>query len=275
MLLNFTKMHGIGNDFIVLDARRQSLDLDRDTLRRLADRHFGVGCDQILLLEPPAGDADVRYRIFNADGAEVEQCGNGARAVARYLAEDGLCGQPVITAETAAGPITLYLEAGHQVRVNMGEPRFEPNDIPLAVEQRQDRYTVAIDGNEITFSAVSMGNPHAVIMVDDIDTAPVATLGPALQAHAMFPASVNVGFMQIIDRGHARLRVYERGAGETMACGTGACAAVVAGITAERLDNEVDVDLPGGRLCIRWQGTSQPVWMTGPAEFVFTGSIEI
>lgn len=275
MLLNFTKMQGAGNDFIVLDARRQLLNLDRDILRRLADRHFGVGCDQILLLEPPAGDADVRYRIFNADGGEVEQCGNGARAVARFLAENGLHGQPVIRAETMIGTVTLYLESGNQVRVNMGEPRFEPDAIPLAVDQLQEQYTLKLDNEAVTCSAVSMGNPHAVIIVDDVDTAPVARLGRALQASHWFPAGVNIGFMQIIDRGRIRLRVYERGAGETLACGSGACAAAVIGITRNLLDGDVEVDLPGGRLRIHWVGTGEPVWMTGPAEFVFTGSIEI
>lgn len=275
MLLNFTKMQGIGNDFIVLDARRQPLDLDRDTLRRLADRHFGIGCDQVLLLEPAAGAADVRYRIFNADGGEVEQCGNGARAVARYLANNGLHGQPVITAETSAGPVILHLEAGNQVRVNMGEPKLEPEAIPLAVDRQADQYTLTVNSEDVTFSAVSMGNPHAVIVVNDVDTAPVGTLGPALQAQAIFPSSVNVGFMQIINRDHVRLRVYERGAGETLACGSGACAAAVAGICRDLLDNEVAVDLPGGRLHIRWDSMHEQVWMTGPAEFVFTGSIEL
>lgn len=276
MRFEFTKMQGIGNDFVVIDARSQPIELGADQLRHLADRRFGVGCDQVLLLEPPRqAGADVRYRIFNHDGAEVEQCGNGARCIARYLHENGLAEHAEIVAETTAGLITLFLEPDHQVRVNMGVPDFEPEHIPLKIAARAMIYSLPLQQGDVQFRAVSMGNPHAVLQVVDIDSAPVSELGPLLQHQAQFPASVNVGFMQVIDRGHIRLRVYERGVGETPACGTGACAAAVTGIQARLLDADVSVDLPGGRLHIHWAGAGEPVWMTGPAEFVYQGSIEL
>lgn len=276
MQLNFTKMQGIGNDFVVLDARQQAMTLDTETIQQIADRRFGIGCDQILLLEKPANArADVRYRIFNADGSEVEQCGNGARCIARYLHANDLEDKAEIVAETGSGLITLYIELEEQVRVNMGVPRFEPADIPLAVSERAELYHVSLEQGEFPFRAVSMGNPHAVLESGDVDTVPVTVIAPLIQAHSLFPAGVNVGFMQIQDRQHIRLRVYERGAGETLACGTGACAAVVSGIQAGLLDECVNVDLPGGRLQIQWAGGDTPVWMTGPAEFVFRGSIDL
>ena len=276
MRLNFTKMQGIGNDFVVLDARKKPIQLDTEAMRLIADRRFGIGCDQILLLEPPTGhDADVHYRIYNADGNEVQQCGNGARCIARYLHANGLEDKTEIVAETGSGPITLYIELDDLVRVNMGAPRFEPDEIPLAVPKRADIYNLSLEEGEFPLRAVSMGNPHAVLESGDVDTVPLTVIGPLIQAHPMFPAGVNVGFMQVRDREHIRLRVYERGAGETLACGSGACAAVVCGIQAGLLDECVNVDLPGGRLQIQWSGGDAPVWMTGPGEFVFSGSIEL
>lgn len=276
MLLNFTKMQGIGNDFVVIDARWNSVHLDVGSMQQIADRRFGVGCDQILLLEPPASkEADVRYRIFNADGGEVEQCGNGARCIARYLHANGLNDKTEIVAETGSGLITLYIELDDLVRVDMGFPRFEPIDIPLATAERADIYNLSLEQGEFPFRAVSMGNPHAVLESGDVDTVPITVIAPLIQSHSMFPAGVNVGFMQVQDREHIRLRVYERGAGETLACGTGACAAVVCGIQAGLLDDCVNVDLPGGRLQIQWPGGDSPVWMIGPGEFVFEGSIDL
>lgn len=276
MSLKFTKMQGIGNDFVVLDARRHAVALDSDRLQQIADRRFGIGCDQILLLEKPGNpSADVRYRIFNADGGEVEQCGNGARCIGRYLHANGLEKKTEIVAETASGLITLYIELDDLVRVNMGAPRFAPADIPMRVEAPAELYSLSLEQGEFPFRAVSMGNPHVVLETGDVDSVPVSVIAPLIQAQPMFPAGVNVGFMQVDDREHVRLRVYERGAGETLACGTGACAAVVCGIRAGLLDECVNVDLPGGRLQIQWAGKTAPVWMTGPAEFVFQGTMEI
>lgn len=276
MELTFTKMHGLGNDFVVLDCLKQKFSLTPDQIRRLGDRHFGIGFDQMLVLEPPrGGEADVSYRIYNNDGGEVAQCGNGARCIAAWLHERGIVRKEEIIAETGEGLLRLYRLANGQVRVNMGVPRLEPADIPLRAGRRESRYRLFLEQNEITFSALSMGNPHAVLEVVDTDTAPVRELGPKLQQNEMFPEGVNVGFMQILDREHIRLRVYERGAGETLACGSGACAAVVAGCLASRLANEVDVALPGGHLLVSWQGEGEPVWITGPAVFVFEGRITL
>lgn len=276
MQLNFTKMQGIGNDFVVLDARHKPVWLDVEAMRQIADRRFGIGCDQILLLEPPASElADVHYRIFNADGGEVEQCGNGARCIARYLHANGLSDKTEIVAETSSGLLTLYIELEEQVRVDMGMPRFDPADIPLAVSKRAEIYNLSLEQGEFPFRAVAMGNPHAVLESGDVDTVPITVVAPLIQAHPMFPAGVNVGFMQVNDPDHIRLRVYERGTGETLACGSGACAAVVCGIQAGLLSERVDVDLPGGRLQIQWLGDDSPVWMTGPAEFVFKGSMDL
>jgi len=278
MAIAFTKMHGLGNDFVVIDAVRQIVDLNAERIRFLANRRFGVGCDQVLLVEPPPpGEAgvDFRYRIFNADGGEVEQCGNGARCFARFVRDQGLTDKDRIRVHTRGGVIELQLQADGQVTVDMGVPRFEPADIPFRAEGRAQHYSVDVDGHSITLGAVSMGNPHAVLAVEDIDGAPVATLGPAIEAHPRFPRRVNVGFMQRLDPGHIRLRVYERGAGETLACGTGACAAVAVGRLQGLLDDKVEVDLPGGRLHIAWRGEGEPVWMTGPATTVFQGTIEL
>ena len=274
MTLRFTKMQGLGNDFIVIDAIHQPVVLDPERIRRLADRRFGVGCDQLLLVEPPRLPAtDFHYRIFNADGSEVEQCGNGARCFARFVRDQGLTDQDEIAVGTAAGPIRLYLEQG-QVRVNMGVPVLTPVEIPFVADDQASSYLLEVGGRTLTIGAVSMGNPHAVLLVDDVDTAPIAELGPAIESHPRFPRRVNAGFMQVLSPDHVRLRVYERGAGETLACGTGACAAVVSGNLRGLLGPRVRVGLPGGELVIEWSGAGEVVWMTGPAERVFEGVID-
>ena len=278
MVIAFTKMHGLGNDFVVIDAVRQDVELNAERVRFLANRRFGVGCDQVLLVEPAPSDepdVDFGYRIFNADGSEVEQCGNGARCFARFVRDQGLTDKDRIRVHTRGGVIELQVQADGQVTVDMGVPRFEPDDIPFRADGRAPQYSIDVDGHAITLGAVSMGNPHAVLGVDDIDGAPVASLGPAIEGHPRFPRRVNVGFMQLLDRGHIRLRVFERGAGETLACGTGACAAVAVGRSQGVLDDKVEVDLPGGRLHIAWRGEGEPVWMTGPATTVFQGTIEL
>ncbi|PZP61823.1 MAG: diaminopimelate epimerase [Azospira oryzae] len=276
MRLRFTKMQGLGNDFVVLDGVRQPIALSREQLRRLADRHFGVGCDQILLVEPaPRPGVDFRYRIFNADGMEVEQCGNGARCFARFVHEKGLTAKREIRVETRGGVITPRLEGDGWVTVDMGVPRFEPGEIPFLAERRSLTYALEVNGAVREVSVLSVGNPHAVQIVDDVDAAPVEQEGPLIERHPRFPQRVNAGYVQVLDRRRVRLRVYERGAGETLACGTGACAAVVAGIQRGRLDSEVAVSTRGGELRIRWEGEGRPVWMTGPAETVFEGEIEI
>ena len=269
-------MQGAGNDFVVLDGVSRRVDLTAAQLRRLADRHFGVGCDQILLVEPPrATGIDFRYRIFNADGGEVEQCGNGARCFARFVRERGLTDKSEIRVETAAGVITPRLEADGEVTVNMGAPVFEAKRIPFITASDALVQALQLDGATIEISAVSMGNPHAVQLVADVDAAPVAEQGPLIERHARFPERVNAGYMQVQDRGRIRLRVYERGAGETLACGTGACAAVAVGIRRGLLDAYVRVSTRGGDLTIRWEGGDNPMWMTGPAVTVFEGEIEI
>ncbi len=274
--IEFTKMHGIGNDFVVIDATSQRLELSTEQCRFIADRHFGIGCDQILLVEPARDQStDFYYRIFNADGSEVEQCGNGARCFARFVQNKGLTNKQIIDVGTLSGNIRLYLEENGMVRVNMGTPILEPESIPFRADQISTSYLIEVAGNRLEIGAVSMGNPHAVINVTDVDNAPVLELGPTLENHPSFPQRVNVGFMQIIDRNHIRLRVYERGTGETLACGTGACAAVVSGIVQGRLNSEVEVSLPGGKLMIKWQNNSQPVWMSGPATTVFEGRIDL
>ena len=276
MLLRFTKMQGLGNDFVVIDAISQRLQLNRRQIRQLADRHFGVGCDQILLVEAPERpDVDFRYRIFNADGSEVAQCGNGARCFARFVQEKRLTHKQRIVVETASGVMTLSVTRNGQVQVDMGTPRLEPAQVPFQAEARATTYPIELDGREHRIGAVSMGNPHAVLQVDDVDTAPVERLGPLLESHPRFPERVNAGFMQVLNRREIRLRVYERGAGETLACGSGACAAVVAGILQGLLDSEVQVALPGGKLQVSWAGEGQPVIMTGPAVTVFEGQIRI
>ncbi|MFN7752284.1 MAG: diaminopimelate epimerase [Pseudomonadota bacterium] len=276
MKLSFTKMHGAGNDFVVFDATRAPLHLQAEQLRRIADRHFGVGCDQILLVEPSrTPDARFRYRIFNADGGEVEQCGNGARCFARYVRDAGLVDYDEVRVETLAGVITLRLQADGQVSVDMGRPEFEPARVPFDAPARADVYRLELDAGAIEISAVSMGNPHAVQFVADVDAAPVAELGPRVESHPRFPQRVNAGFAQRIDRHTLRLRVYERGAGETLACGTGACAAAVVGILRGLLDSPVAVQTRGGTLTIAWAGEGEAVTMTGPAVRVFEGSIEV
>ena len=275
MKLYFTKMHGIGNDFVVIDAIRQSVALMPAAIRTLADRHVGIGCDQLLLVEAPTrADADFRYRIFNADGSEVEQCGNGARCFARFVREHGLSDRDELCVETAAGLLRLRLLADGRVAVDMGQPRLEPAEVPFFATERAARYPIAADGVELEIAAVSMGNPHAVLMVEDVERAPVAHLGPLLERHGRFPNRANVGFMQILAPDHIRLRVFERGTGETRACGSGACAAVVAGRLWGLLWPNVRVDLPGGTLEIHWAGEGEPVTMIGPATTVFEGWIE-
>lgn len=274
MKLKFTKMHGAGNDFVVIDAISQPVNLSTAQVRWIADRHFGVGCDQLLLVERPTrDDADFRYRIFNADGSEVEQCGNGARCFVRFVHDHGLTQQREIRVETASGLIFPRLEDDGRVTVNMGAPRFEPADIPFIAVQRALTYPLEVNGTTVEISALSMGNPHAVQIVDNVDTAPVAETGAAIEHHPRFPKRVNAGFMQIIDRGHIRLRVFERGAGETLACGTGACAAVVAGISRGLLQAKVDVTTQGGILTIEWAGGDNPVWLTGPTVNVFEAEL--
>ncbi|MBI5462973.1 MAG: diaminopimelate epimerase [Gammaproteobacteria bacterium] len=276
MLLTFTKMHGLGNDFVVIDGVRQSVALTPEQLRHLADRRRGVGCDQILLVEKPQNaDVDFRYRIFNADGGEVEQCGNGARCFARFVVEQGLTAKTRIPVETASGRLELVLLDDGQVTVNMGVPRLAPAEIPFDAPTQAERYALQADGHMVQIGAASMGNPHAVLVVSDVATAPVNELGPIIESHARFPRRVNVGFMQVVARDHIRLRVYERGAGETLACGSGACAAAVIGQIQGLLDTDVRVSLPGGDLVISWAGVGQPVFMTGPATRVFEGQIQL
>ena len=276
MKLKFTKMQGLGNDFVMLDATRSPIELSREDLRRIADRHFGIGCDQILQVEKPRiPGTDFYYRIFNADGGEVEQCGNGARCFVRFVHDAGLTDKREIRVGTLSGIIVPRLEADGQVTVDMGVPEFAPARIPFQAAERAPTYALEVGGRTIEISALSMGNPHAVQVVADVEVAPVPTEGPALEKHTRFPQRVNAGYMQLIDRGHIRLRVYERGAGETLACGTGACAAAVAGIQRGLLDSRVRVATRGGDLGISWQGEGAPVLMTGPAVAVFAGEIEL
>jgi len=274
--LKFTKMHGAGNDFVVLDATHAASTLDAPAIRRLADRHLGIGFDQMLVVEPARRpDTDFYYRIFNADGGEVGQCGNGARCFVRYVHDKGLSAKNAIRVETRSGIIEPRLEKDGRVTVNMGIPIFEPTLIPFAAERLAPTYVLEVDGREREISALSMGNPHAVQIVADVDAAPVAGEGPLIEHHARFPERVNAGYMQIVDRRHIKLRVFERGAGETLSCGTGACAAAVAGIARGMLDSPVRVETRGGVLEIAWPGKAQPVSMTGPAQTVFEGEIEV
>jgi diaminopimelate epimerase len=287
MKLKFTKMHGAGNDFIVIDAINQQVDLGPEEWRRLADRRFGIGADQILIVERPnSPDCDFRYRIFNNDGSEVEQCGNGSRAFVRFVVDKGLTDKRSIRVQTMSGIIAPRLEDDGSVTVDMGAPRLEPAQVPFdseglegLAEGRDTLWplTVRARGAEqdILVSVVSMGNPHAVQVVDDVDTAPVLETGPQIENHPRFPKRVNAGFLQVQDRHHAKLRVFERGAGETLACGTGTCAAVVAGIRRGLLDSPVQVEARGGRLSIVWAGEGQPVYLSGPAETVFEGEVTL
>ncbi len=276
MKLKFTKMHGAGNDFIVVDATRAPMILDAATIRRLSDRHLGIGFDQMLMVEPARNrDTDFYYRIFNADGGEVSQCGNGARCFVRYVHDKGLSAKNAIRVETRSGVIEPRLEQDGRVTVNMGVPIFEPARIPFKAERPAPTYALEVDAKEREISALSMGNPHAVQVVADVDAAPVASEGPLIERHPRFPERVNAGYMQIVGRRHIKLRVFERGAGETLSCGTGACAAAVAGIARGLLDSPVKVDTRGGALEIAWTGEAQPVFMTGPAQSVFEGEIEV
>ena len=276
MKLKFTKMHGAGNDFVVIDGVRQEVYLTPEQLRLIADRHFGIGCDQILLVKKSRNDdADFRYLIFNADGGEVEQCGNGARCFVRFVHDHKLTSKREIVVETKSGLISPKLEEDGRVTVNMGQPIFEPGRIPFESESDAIVQPLQVNGALVQISAVSLGNPHAVLIVDEIAKADVESLGPQIENHPRFPNRVNAGFMQIVDRAHIKLRVFERGAGETLSCGTGACAAVVSGIRRGLLDDTVQVATHGGVLSITWEGAGKPVLMTGPAMTVFDGEINI
>jgi len=281
MNLTFTKMQGAGNDFVVIDSFTSVVTLDVAQIKKIADRNFGVGCDQLLIVEKATQTGvDFRYRIFNADGGEVEQCGNGARCFVRFVVEKGLTQKKEIKVETASGIITLTLRDDMQVTVNMGAPRFEPNNIPFVAQTRENLYALEVNPHEgssgaISISAVSMGNPHAVTIVENVEIANVATLGPLIEAHSRFPQRVNAGFMQVLNSHEINLRVYERGSGETLSCGTGACAAAVTGIQLGLLNSPVLVNTRGGKLNIEWLGEGTPVMMTGAAEIVFEGDIQI
>lgn len=275
MRLSFTKMQGTGNDFVVIDATRARFSPHPGLLRRLTDRRFGVGCDQVLVVETAStADVDFNYRIFNADGSEVGQCGNGSRCLAQFVAESGLSDKPRLRVRTSTAVLELERLTNGQVKVNMGVPRLEPAQIPFKAPERQWRYELEVGGQTITFGTVSMGNPHLVTRVANVDQAPIERLGPQLESHPAFPERVNVGFMQSLARDRIRLRVFERGAGETLACGSGACAAAVVGRLWGELDCDVIVEVRGGELRIAWQGEGHPVWMTGPAATVFRGELE-
>ena len=276
MKMEFTKMQGAGNDFVVFDATSRAFELTGAQLRKLADRHFGVGCDQVLVVEQSSSpDADFRYRIFNADGGEVEQCGNGARCFVKYVHARGLTKKKAIRVETLGGLIEPKLEDDGEVSVNMGAPILELAEVPFTASKPGLVQSIGVAGQPVEVAVLSMGNPHAVQVVADADSAPVTTQGPLIERHPQFPNRVNAGYMQVVDRHAIRLRVFERGAGETLACGTGACAAVVAGIARGLLDSPVAVETRGGRLTVAWAGGDNPVWMKGPATAVFEGTIEL
>ena len=274
MQLQFTKMQALGNDFIVIDAINQQFSPLPEQIRFLADRHIGIGCDQLLLIEKAENpEADFRYRIFNADGGEVGQCGNGARCFARYVRERGMINRDDIKVETSSRLLKLQIQDGGTVSVDMGVPDFNPQTIPFQADHEQTEYDLNLGETSVRIGAVSMGNPHAVMQVADILTAPVAVVGPQIEQHPQFPERVNAGFMEVVDRAHIRLRVYERGSGETLACGSGACAAVAVGQRQGLLDERVLVELPGGSLFIQWAGNGSALIMTGPVNFVFDGEI--
>ena len=276
MNLFFSKMHGLGNDFMVVDGVTQKVYFTTETIRRLADRHFGIGFDQLLLVEPPYDpEQDFHYRIYNADGSEVQQCGNGARCFARFVRLKGLTNKDRIAVSTMSGRIVLQLEQDNQVTVNMGIPEFEPAKVPFRAQKAEKTYLLRVDEQTVMCGVVSMGNPHCVLEVDSVKSAPVESLGPLLESFDRFPERVNVGFMEVVSASEIRLRVYERGAGETLACGTGACAAAVIGMSQGKLSERVKVHLPGGTLQIAWKGPGTPVFMTGPAEHVFDGEIDL
>lgn len=275
MMIQFAKMHGLGNDFVVIDNVTQNFYVNPEQIKLWADRHRGIGFDQLLLVEPPYDpELDFHYRIFNADGSEVAQCGNGARCFARYVKMRGLSPKAELRVSTKAGQLTLHIDAEDQVTVNMGMPFFTPQDIPFQAQKAELTYVIRAGQDTVLASVIGMGNPHCVILVDDVDTAPVEQLGAQLMRHERFPEGVNVGFMQVIDKNNIKLRVYERGVGETQACGSGACAAVVAGIRQGKLAEQVAVTLPGGTLQINWRD-GEPVKMTGPAEHVFDGQLKL
>jgi len=267
-------MHGLGNDFVMVDLITQRFKFNETLIRRLANRNTGIGFDQLLVVETPSDpDMDFRYRIYNADGSEVEHCGNGARCFARFVRDKKLTGKHRIAVETAKGKAILHVREDNLVKVDMGVPVVAPEQIPFTAQSQEVSYPIEVDGQTLQISAVSMGNPHGVLQVEDVDSAPVELLGPLLERHERFPARANIGFMQVVNRNEIRLRVFERGAGETQACGTGACAAVAAGHRLGLLDADVDVHLPGGSLQISWQGGDEPLFMTGPTATVFEGSI--
>ncbi|MEM1155384.1 MAG: diaminopimelate epimerase [Pseudomonadota bacterium] len=276
MLLKFTKMHGAGNDFVVVDLISQRYKIRPRDIRLLADRRLGIGCDQVLVVEAPGNpDVDFRFRIYNSDGSEAEQCGNGARCFARFVREKKLTTKRIITVETSNGVAELRVKSRREVEVDMGTPRLEPAAIPFIADKEASSYTLTLNGSSFEIGAVSMGNPHAVLRVERVETAPVAELGPQIEAHSDFPNRVNAGFMEVVSAQHIRLRVFERGVGETLACGSGACAAVVYGVIQGWLSDLVTVELPGGKLSISWAGRGNPVIMTGPTAVVFEGSIRI
>jgi diaminopimelate epimerase len=276
MKLAFTKMHGAGNDFVVIDGVTQAVNLNTNQLRRLADRHRGIGCDQILMVTPPdSPDADFRYHVFNANGSRAGQCGNGARCVGRFLREKRLTRQREILLQTDDDSLALSLTEDGRVFAGLGAPRFAPTEVPFQADETQDQYALDVQGQSLSIGALSMGNPHAILMVDDCDAAPVSTLGPLLEAHTRFPERVNVGFMQVQSRGEVKLRVFERGVGETDACGSGACAAAVHGMKLGLLDEEVLVSLPGGKLSVSWPSMGDRVWLGGPTATVFNGTVTL
>ena len=276
MITSFTKMQGTGNDFVIFDTFSEPLSLSAEQIKKIADRHLGIGCDQVLLIGPSKNnEVDVYYRIFNSDGTEVSQCGNGARCVAVYLKNKGIVKKNNITAETKSSQLILTIDDNDSVTVNMGIPKFDPANIPLDVDEKSENYSLKLGKEEIVFGAISIGNPHAVVIVDDVDLASVKTIGDFLQKNGIFPEGVNVGFAQILDRKNIKLRVYERGVGETLACGSGACAAVAVVYQQGHLEEEVNVELRGGRLTLRWKGAEQPIYMSGFVETVYEGEIEL
>lgn len=276
MKLNFTKMQGAGNDFVVIDSFTAPIQLSTTQIKHIANRHFGVGCDQLLMVEKTeTPNVDFRYRIFNADGGEVEQCGNGARCFARFVIEKSLTQKREISVETASGVIVLKLQDNNEVTVNMGPPNFNPSALPFTADIQQLQYALPLTSTTVEIAAVSMGNPHAVMLVDNVDTANVSEFGPQIEVHPLFPQHVNAGFMQVVNPHEINLRVFERGSGETLACGTGACAAVVSGIQLNLLQSPVLVNTRGGQLKIEWMGEASSVMMTGPAQIVFEGTINI
>jgi diaminopimelate epimerase len=276
MLVNFSKMHGLGNDFLVLDNVTQNVYLSNEQIKQLADRHYGVGFDQVLVVEPPYDpDLDFHYRIFNADGSEVGQCGNGARCFAKFVRLKSLTNKHKIKVSTQSGKMTLFIERDGNVSVNMPVPQFEPAKIPFTAQKAEGTYILRSEDETVLCGVVSMGNPHCVLTVDDVKEAPVASLGAALSLHERFPQQANISFMEVVSPEYIKLRVYERGAAETLACGSGACAAVVVGQMQKKLNRQVLVDLPGGQLKIYWKGPGNSVKMTGPAVHVFDGQINL